>query len=288
MITIYYSKKGTPYVWASDLHKELEIKTSLRDWFPRMIEYGFIENQDFSQVLKNERLAKGGSTKQKEWFVQLDMAKHIAMMQRSEKGKAIREYLLHLDQKVSEGLLINESQMTALFDICKVMGFFSVQKFFELEHYNNIFGGDYNKWWESRAILFGYNVDDLKEIMRSLGARYKSQKQALMKIDKYELIRIGVMDMFLAMGKSKAFAKNVSNFSKKIAQEIKVDIYDDRKTSIDFKSDSQKLIITDLKSYKNNSSLLDQFIKGKQQIGKPNKTLKSLLAPPSDLKEKKV
>ena len=30
-----------------DLHMKLEVKTSFKDWMPRMIEYGFEEGKDF-------------------------------------------------------------------------------------------------------------------------------------------------------------------------------------------------------------------------------------------------
>jgi phage anti-repressor protein len=47
MIDVFYSDKDVPYVWASDLHKLLNIKTPLSLWFPRMIEYGFKEDIDY-------------------------------------------------------------------------------------------------------------------------------------------------------------------------------------------------------------------------------------------------
>lgn len=32
------------------LHEFLEVKTAYKDWFPRMCEYGFVENTDFILV----------------------------------------------------------------------------------------------------------------------------------------------------------------------------------------------------------------------------------------------
>lgn len=59
MIDVYYSPKGTPYVFASNLREELQIKTELSKWFPRMIEYGFEENKDYSRHDKFVESAKG-------------------------------------------------------------------------------------------------------------------------------------------------------------------------------------------------------------------------------------
>lgn len=67
MIDIYYSKNNTPFVWASDLHQLLEIGTPLSTWFPRMIDYGFTENQDFNQTNKNVKLVQGGFNIKKDW-----------------------------------------------------------------------------------------------------------------------------------------------------------------------------------------------------------------------------
>lgn len=100
MLEIHNSKKGTPYVWASDLHKQLEIQTPLSMWFPRMVEYGFVENQDYSQHNKIVTLEQGGSNTKHDWAMQLEMAKHIAMIQRTEKGKAIRKFFLTCYSKV--------------------------------------------------------------------------------------------------------------------------------------------------------------------------------------------
>lgn len=88
-------------VSARDLHKELEIETHFKDWFPRMLKYGFEENVDFN-VLKNERVQiEGGREVRREvtdYQITIDMAKEIAMLQRNEKGKEIRLKLIELEK----------------------------------------------------------------------------------------------------------------------------------------------------------------------------------------------
>lgn len=260
MIDVYYSPKGTPYVMASDLRDMLGVKTQLNTWFPRMIDYGFEENKDYYKLPKNGEV----KNERFEWAVTVDMAKNIAMIQRTPEGKAIRDYLLQLDQKVNDGEYLNQGQIMALMDICKVMGYFSVQKFFEKEHYEKIFKGSDTEWWQRRASLFGYSAAELKKALLDVGEKYKNQKQALFKTDRFELIRTGIIDMFIVMGKSIAFAKNVGNIAKTMAEKIDPHIYDDLNTPIDFKSEEQKLIITDLKNYQNHSSLFKRFTGGKQ------------------------
>ncbi|GAA4092452.1 hypothetical protein [Mucilaginibacter panaciglaebae] len=82
--------------------------------------------------------------------------------------------------------------------------------------------------------LFGYTAKELQEALRELGIKYSNQKQAIFKLEKYDLIRIGFVDLFLAMGNSKAYAKNVGNIAKTIAKEIKTEVYNDIDISIDF------------------------------------------------------
>ena len=48
-----------PTVSGRELHEFLEVGTQYKDWFPRMVEYGFIEGLDFrhsdSMVIRSVR-----------------------------------------------------------------------------------------------------------------------------------------------------------------------------------------------------------------------------------------
>jgi len=88
-------------VSARELHEKLEIATAFKDWFPRMRDYGFVENIDFNS-LKNEQVrVEGGRTVKREmvdYELSIDMAKQICMIQRTEIGKNIRQYFLDLEK----------------------------------------------------------------------------------------------------------------------------------------------------------------------------------------------
>lgn len=87
-----------PLVSARELHGFLEIETPYHKWFPRMCEYGFAENQDFSVTDIFVHNSSGGPQSQKDAALSLDMAKEICMLQRNEKGKQARQYFLHLEK----------------------------------------------------------------------------------------------------------------------------------------------------------------------------------------------
>ena len=83
-----------PTVSARDLHEFLEVKTPYDKWFPRMCEYGFSEDMDFSTFLSE---STGGRPAQDSQLT-IEMAKEICMLQRNERGKQARQYFIQLEK----------------------------------------------------------------------------------------------------------------------------------------------------------------------------------------------
>ena len=83
---------------ARELHEFLGIGTEFAKWMQRMCEYGFSENQDYRVIVKNDDNSKGGRPST-DYEITLDMAKEIAMIQRSDKGKEVRQYFLELERR---------------------------------------------------------------------------------------------------------------------------------------------------------------------------------------------
>ena len=83
---------------ARELHEFLGIGTEFAKWMQRMCEYGFSENQDYRVFVKNDDNTKGGRPST-DYEITLDMAKEIAMIQRSDKGKEVRQYFLELERR---------------------------------------------------------------------------------------------------------------------------------------------------------------------------------------------
>ena len=59
LINVTLNDNHEPIVSGRQLHEALDVKTKYADWFNRMIDYGFAENQDFL-LLKNEHQARHG------------------------------------------------------------------------------------------------------------------------------------------------------------------------------------------------------------------------------------
>ena len=85
-------------VSARELHGKLHIGTEFAKWFSRMCEYGFSEENDYSEVIvKNDENSKGGRPAT-DYNISVDMAKQICMIQRTPDGKAVRQYLIDLEK----------------------------------------------------------------------------------------------------------------------------------------------------------------------------------------------
>ena len=89
-----------PTVSGRELHEFLEVKTKYKDWFPRMKEYGFTENQDYTLVAQKRATnnPKNPYTEIIDHQITIPMAKEICMIQRSEKGKQARQYFLAIEK----------------------------------------------------------------------------------------------------------------------------------------------------------------------------------------------
>jgi phage anti-repressor protein len=93
LVQINYESE-CPTVSGRDLHAFLELETPYHKWFPRMCEYGFVENRDFWTFL-SESIGGRPAT---EHSISVSMAKELCMLQRSTKGKECREYFISAEE----------------------------------------------------------------------------------------------------------------------------------------------------------------------------------------------
>lgn len=81
-----------------ELHEFLEVGSQYTKWFERMTEYGFDQENDYLAVNQKRLTAQGNTTSFVDHQIKLDMAKEIAMLQRSEKGKQARRYFIKVEK----------------------------------------------------------------------------------------------------------------------------------------------------------------------------------------------
>ena len=94
---------------ARELHAFLEVGKDFSTWLKDRIEqYNFIENQDF--IIFPETGEKSGRGRPaKEYYLSLDMAKELAMVERNEKGKQARQYFIECERRANNPIeLLND------------------------------------------------------------------------------------------------------------------------------------------------------------------------------------
>ena len=124
LIKIEVNENREPVISGRALHNFLEVATPYDKWFPRMVEYGFTEGTDFSTFLSEST----GGRPATDHAVKLNMAKELAMIQRTEKGKQARKYFIKVEEEynspekvMARALIYANKKMEKLEADCKVL-----------------------------------------------------------------------------------------------------------------------------------------------------------------------
>lgn len=115
LVKISADDRGNPAVCGRELHAVLEIETRYDTWFQRMVEYGFTEGKDFEILVAQKRATNNPRnpwTEITDHILSIDMAKHLAMIQRTEKGKAVRQYFIECEKAYRERPAIESERST--------------------------------------------------------------------------------------------------------------------------------------------------------------------------------
>ncbi|MEZ4984073.1 MAG: hypothetical protein R2795_03385 [Saprospiraceae bacterium] len=234
-LNILVSKKGTKVVVATELHQALQladhhyavnIKRWLNDWY------------DFSDgIRKPIKLQEFADRKTEnpliqDYYLSVALAKQIVLRSRS---KVKQKYALQLatlqEDETTDGL--NPAQFQHLVELTQAMTLISCQEECERRHlrmYKERNGGSAANWWQYRAEVLGYTTDSLRDKLRRKGQPDNgSQRELLSQLSPLELIRAGIIDLFMAIGKSKEYAIRMGDLSKQLAASLHLSIIDDQR-----------------------------------------------------------
>ena len=118
-------KNDRPLICARELYEALGIKTQYSVWIDRIISLGFVSGQDFYPKMNKST----GGRCSVDHYITVDMAKHICMLLRNEKGKLYRQYFLELEkawnqpeQVMARALQLANTQIAKLQEQCTELG----------------------------------------------------------------------------------------------------------------------------------------------------------------------
>lgn len=99
LIPIYEDENKERLVNARELHNALESKRKFANWIQdRIKKYEFIENIDFFK--RNNFITVGNLKRpQIDYYLTIDTAKEIAMIENSEMGRKIRRYFIEVEKR---------------------------------------------------------------------------------------------------------------------------------------------------------------------------------------------
>ena len=119
LIPVHTNPDGGKAVMGRDLHEFLEVKANYMEWFPRMVEYGFIAGQDFLPKMGEST----GGRPRTDHIISLGMAKEISMIQRTERGKQARQYFIECERRLKQVQpeLTPEQLMAKVFTLLKAL-----------------------------------------------------------------------------------------------------------------------------------------------------------------------
>ena len=88
---------------ARDLHTWLEVGKKFADWIQDRVEqYGFTQDVDYIVI---PEIGKNGGRPRNEYAIALDMAKELAMVERTPKGKEARLYFIDCERRAQAAAL---------------------------------------------------------------------------------------------------------------------------------------------------------------------------------------
>ena len=98
VIKVQENERGEQQVSARELYKGLGIKKRFSTWFEQYQDM-YVDGIDFTSVLSGTVVNNGAIRKLQDYSLSVDMAKHIAMMTKTDKGNQIRDYFIAVEKE---------------------------------------------------------------------------------------------------------------------------------------------------------------------------------------------
>ncbi|MEO0732925.1 MAG: hypothetical protein AAFZ52_08825, partial [Bacteroidota bacterium] len=238
-LTILTSKKGTRVVKATELHRALGLadhhyQNNVRHWLKDV--YQFADGIRRPEGLKDFARHPGSRGQlMQEYYLAIELAKLIALATRSKVKQAVATRLSKEEVVYPEHVQLSTADTLELLEQTKAMARVSCQQAAESRHFAHYAsrrkdgGGYWNRFRREQVVLT--TMADLKEQLERRGQQVPASselRRLLLRTDALELIRIGIVDHYAALGNSMPYARQLGDLAKELAAQLRLEIVDDR------------------------------------------------------------
>ena len=256
-IAVFTSKKGTKVVTAMDLHQLLELSNhhygvNIRRWLKDV--YQFQDGIRRPVVMKDYALRKQKETVLVEdYYLSIELAKLIALQSKSKVKLKLARHLQEIENTEGSQTPLDREEVMNMIELVKAMSMRTCQEAVEQHHmevYASRNGNSTGNWWHYRSSLVGYTAEDLRVRLENKGinSKGKSQRQMLQYLDPTETIRAAIIDHFMALGKTAAFARAMGDLAKNLAGQLELEVFDDRLAGNMFAPEINKALVQQVKT----------------------------------------
>jgi phage anti-repressor protein len=204
-------------------------------WIKRAIVYGdLLEGKDFIPLLVK---STGGRPSINYEFT-IEAAKEICLLERNEKGKQIRRWLISLSEQKENLEIITVKEAAFAIRVINCLKYIDKQKECFVEHKNKYTEGKtdqkyiYAEFAKYRAKIVGWDKEKIDNALNNFLIEHvgynrtkiltmsMSDKMSVMDIG--EAIKIAVLDILYSKDTDSKLAQNFSNLCKKLAKEMQI------------------------------------------------------------------
>lgn len=98
LIPIYEDEKNERLVNARELHRAMKVGRDFTNWIKdRIKKYDFVQNEDY--ILTLAKIGERQNVIKHEYYLTINMAKEIAMIENNEMGRKIRRYFIEVEKR---------------------------------------------------------------------------------------------------------------------------------------------------------------------------------------------
>ncbi len=228
------------------IHQAIDSKMSNYSlWVKRSIKYADLNlGKDFFTYL----LKSTGGRQKMQYEFTLEAAKEICLVERNNKGKQIRRWLIELDKQKQDLELITPKQAALAYEYINFFKYVENQKDAYLQHQKCYVDSTpkskyiYAEFAKYRDGIVGWDKQKVDEAIKKYLTTHsghnftklmkKSMSDKLSVMDVNEAIRVSVLDLLYSKGTNTELANKFANMVKNVSNEMDVLVYKKNETNL--------------------------------------------------------